>query len=121
MLGILQMSLRKPRATEKHLVPQSTSNARDHEAVVVAHITIDMAAPIAPVADVGQPVQPIRSIFVVAIDHLAAIASEGHMVEPASELNAQRPGHDRSLNQECLIARPDPSDPRVKSRDSIRR
>ncbi|NEV65168.1 hypothetical protein G3446_25580 [Thiorhodococcus minor] len=56
----------------------------DDELIMIAYLAVGVATPVEP----AKQSQPIQAVLIVAIDCLAPITASGHMIEPASKLNA---------------------------------
>jgi hypothetical protein len=74
----------------------------DDEVIVVGHLAPGVAAPVETAAHLAQHDEPVRAVLIVAIDRLAPITARGHMVQPASELDAEGSGHDAQSSSEML-------------------
>jgi hypothetical protein len=69
---------------------------------MVGHLAPGVAAPVETAAHLAQHVEPIRAVLIVAIDRLAPITARGHMVQPASELDAEGSRHNAQSSSEML-------------------
>jgi len=75
----------------------------DHEMIMIPHQAVSMAAPAKPRNNFTQDIQESCAILIVIKDRFLAIASRSHMIERAGILDAQRTGHDFTLQHACEV------------------
>ncbi len=82
-----------------HAPRQGRFGRLDHQVIMIARQAIGEAQPVGALANVSEDTQEGGSIVFVEIDVLARVGTGGHVLQRACIFQAERAGHEGSLER----------------------